>query len=168
LIVIVVIAVLLFLNDFGEKMGGVGSGNWHRPNRKTTVERCLSISVSDFLQNIYNCVSGELKWSNRFTGKETSSIGFQQLPENGSESMLILSYECDGHAVHEPISFQKTKPHFGGNRWWFTCPLCQRRMGVFYLPPKSYYFACRKCYDLRYKSSQEAGHLTNFIKLLLR
>ncbi len=140
-------------------MGGPGSGTWIRLKRKTTVERCLSINVADFSPNIRNCVSGEVLWSNRLTGKEISSIGYQQLPETESEPMLILLYKCNDSAVHEPVSFQKTNLHFGGARWWFTCPLCKKRVGKLYLPSKSDYFACRKCHDLRYKSSQKGRKL---------
>lgn len=136
-------------------MGGRGSGTWLRSNRKTTVEGCLSINVSDFSANICKCVSGELKWNNAYTGNEIASVGFLQLPESKSEPMLILTYEHGDRAVHEPVSLQKTKPHFGGSRWWFTCPMCGKRVGKIYLPKKGKMFACRKCYDLVYRSSQK-------------
>jgi hypothetical protein len=132
-------------------MGGPGSGNWQRLNRKMTVEKCFSIHVSDFSENISDCISGKLKWRNRLTGQDIASIGYLQLPEDDSEPMLILSYKIDGHSVEEPISFQKTNPHFGGNRWWFTCPMCKRRMGKLYLLITYRYFVCRKCCDLRYQ-----------------
>jgi len=45
--------------------------------------------------------------------------------------------------------------HFGGYRWWFTCPLCQRRCGTIHRPPGNYRFACRVCHRLNYRSQQE-------------
>ena len=142
-------------------MGGRGSGTWLRPKRKATVESCLSISISEFTPTIYQSMSGELKWNNVFSGKEIASISFLLLPESKSEPMLILTYEHGSHAVHEPISFQDTKPHLGGVRWWFTCPMCGERVGKMYLPRKGGLFACRKCHSLTYKSSQLAKNLTS-------
>jgi hypothetical protein len=135
-------------------MGGQGSGRWHRPNRKKTVDKCLSIDVSQYACNIDQCTSGEISWINKYSGEAISSIGYMYLPENEMEQMLILSYKNGNNTVQEPVSFQKTNPHFGGNRWWFTCPLCKRRIGKLYLPAKGQYFACRKCYDLGYRSSR--------------
>ena len=46
---------------------------------------------------------------------------------------------------------------FGGQRWWFICPLqnCDRRVGVLYLPYGGKYFGCRHCYNLTYESVQK-------------
>lgn len=52
--------------------------------------------------------------------------------------------------------------HFGGVRWWFTCPLtlsgvrCYRRVGKLCLPPGAVYFGCRHCHHLTYRSCQES------------
>ncbi|NPU98912.1 MAG: hypothetical protein HPY51_17075 [Candidatus Omnitrophica bacterium] len=50
-----------------------------------------------------------------------------------------------------------TRPHYGGRRWWFECPACGRRCFKLYLPPGATVFACRACYDLTYRSAQEAN-----------
>ena len=61
------------------------------------------------------------------------------------------------------IRLQTTETNFGGQRWWFACPLivdggeCKRRVGKLYLPPGARRFGCRKCHDLTYRSSQ-ASH----------
>ena len=55
-------------------------------------------------------------------------------------------------AVDYRIDLQTTRPHFGGLRWWFTCPLvradrpCRRRCEKLYLAPGGTYYGCRKCY----------------------
>lgn len=143
-------------------MGGFGSGRWLLHKRKMTVERCLSINVSQFMGSIDSCASGYISWLNEFTGEEESSISYMHLPEDDTAPMLLLSYKIDDGTVKEPINLQRTKPHFGGARWWFTCPLCKRRMGNIYLPPREKYFACRKCHDLRYRSSQKGRSILTF------
>ena len=52
------------------------------------------------------------------------------------------------------VSLTTTPCHFGGVRYWFTCP-CDRRVGTLYLPPGGGRFACRHCYDLSYESRNE-------------
>ena len=53
-----------------------------------------------------------------------------------------------------------TRPHFGGRRWWFQCPLvvngvpCRRRCRILYKPYGSRYFGCRHCHRLTYRSRQ--------------
>ncbi len=55
-----------------------------------------------------------------------------------------------------------TATQFGGQRWWFTCPItingvaCNHRVGKLYLPPYAKYFGCRHCHRLSYRSCQEA------------
>ncbi|MDO8570005.1 MAG: hypothetical protein Q7R97_00270 [Candidatus Daviesbacteria bacterium] len=59
------------------------------------------------------------------------------------------------------IPLTTTPCHFGGKRYWFTCPwyasgkYCGRRVGTLYLGGK--YFACRHCYDLTYNSRNLSG-----------
>ena len=135
-------------------MGGFGSGRWMFHRRKTTVEKCLSISISQFHARCMDrCVSGQISWVNERTGEELSSIAYVYLPPDQTEPMILLSYKVDGGTVQEPITLQRTIPHFGGARWWFTCPLCKRRMGILYIAPGETFFACRKCHNLAYRRS---------------
>lgn len=54
-----------------------------------------------------------------------------------------------------------TRPHLGGTRYWFRCPVvrdgkrCGRRVRKLYLPPGLNVFGCRDCYHLTYRSVQE-------------
>ena len=67
---------------------------------------------------------------------------------------------------------QAARPHYGGLRWWFTCPLvvggrsCTRRAGKLYL--RGGYFGCRRCQDLTYRSCQEAHQAERSGRMLAR
>ena len=80
----------------------------------------------------------------------------------------------DSEDVEFPILLRPTATHFGGLRWWFTCPLivngvaCQRRVGKLYLPPRARYFGCRNCHRLSYRSSQKAHRQERFADSLAR
>ncbi|WP_172893088.1 hypothetical protein [Buttiauxella agrestis] len=47
------------------------------------------------------------------------------------------------------ICLQSTPAHFGGVRWWYTCPYCSSRCGRLYL--HEYDIGCRKCLNLHYR-----------------
>lgn len=142
-------------------MGGVGSGDWDRFGKKSTVEESLTLSMRDFRGRIYPYSSGNLAWA--WAGGNEASVGYRVTW--GDERTITLHYLWDGEDVRIPIRLQSTPVHFGGQRWWFTCPSivggedCNRRVGKLYLPPGARCFGCRKCHDLTYRSSREAHQM---------
>jgi hypothetical protein len=79
------------------------------------------------------------------------------MPES-DKVRLSYSYRVRGddwQFIDHSIALQTTACHYGGKRYWFTCPAvgCGKRVAVLYLGGK--YFACRKCYQLAYKSQRE-------------
>jgi hypothetical protein len=78
---------------------------------------------------------------------------------DGDERHLRISYERDDSGRRfQVIRLQPSIPHFGGVRWWLTCPQilpggipCGRRAGKLYFCDGE--FACRHCHDLTYASS---------------
>lgn len=89
-------------------------------------------------------------------GKEVGNMGVRT-----EDGQLRLSYSWkknDGEAgrLDYPVGLQTTSCHYGGLRYWFTCPSvgCGKRVAKLYLGEK--YFACRHCYRLVYHSQREA------------
>jgi hypothetical protein len=143
-------------------MGGLGSGDWYRFNKKTTTGECHSIDVRYLHREGLLKAGGwfSLRWSRG--EHETGSIGgsveghLRLRPER-----VILRYRHrsgpggEWEDVQEPVPLTWTACNFGGERPWFICPGagCGRRVAVLYGPGK--YFLCRHCYDLRYESQRE-------------
>ena len=146
-------------------MGGFGSGNRRRLNKKRTVDESLTLAVRDFRGHIYPHSSGEFTWT--WTLGNTSSIGYRVSWENGPTITLQYVWR-DGEEIELPIRLQTTSMKFGGERWWFSCPTfirgkaCDRRVAKIHLPHGSRYFGCRSCHDLTYRSSQEAHRSERF------
>jgi len=46
-----------------------------------------------------------------------------------------------------------TRPHYGGVRWWYVCPVCQKRRTALYLSGSS--MECRQCAGLHYPSQSK-------------
>jgi hypothetical protein len=66
----------------------------------------------------------------------------------------------------QTIRITTTRPHFGGERFWFICG-CGRQSGELYIPDGETVFRCRLCYDLTYQSSQEHNTDTAKTRALL-
>ena len=138
-------------------MGGVGSGNWSRFNKKGTTQECHSVDVRYLHRN------GLLKPGNRFSlrwsqaDRETGSIGGivkgTEMPER-----VILTYRHrrgpggEWEDVREPVPLVWTACNFGGERPWFVCPgaACGQRVAVLYGPGGN--FRGRNCNDLTNQS----------------
>jgi len=62
------------------------------------------------------------------------------------------------------VALTITRPHLGGWRWWFACPLplpggdgvCGRRSRILYLRPGDRHPGCRLCLRLTYASRQQS------------
>ncbi len=145
-------------------MGGLGSGNWYRFDKKTTTGETPGLDVR-YLHREGMLKAGRsfsLRWSR--AGRETGSIGGMvggnpgDLPER-----VVLSYRHrsgsfaggEWEDVRVTVPLEWTPCNFGGERPWFLCPGagCGRRVGVLYAPGR--YFLCRHCYNLSYQSQRD-------------
>lgn len=73
--------------------------------------------------------------------------------ENLTRLRLRYRVTANGQAEPKdyPVPITWTSCHLGGNRAWFLCPCCGRRVAMLYL---SRVFACRHCLRLNYESQQ--------------
>jgi hypothetical protein len=141
-------------------MGGVGSGNRYRYDKKITTGECHSVDVR-YLYREGLLEPGRwfsLRWSR--AGKETGSIRGTVEGSGRPERVLLLYRHRSGPGdewedVQEPVTLDRTACNFGGERPWILCPGadCGRRVAILYGPGK--YFLCRRCYDLVYESQRE-------------
>jgi len=134
-------------------MGGLGSGRWYRWDKKTTEEEEPRIDVRYLRKEglLKSKGIGTLTWSCR--GQETGSIKFRVEPER---IVLIYCARSDGgdwQSIEEPVRFDRTPCHYGGERLWFLCPDCKHRVAVLY--GAGIRFLCRTCSKLPYGSQNE-------------
>ena len=57
------------------------------------------------------------------------------------------------------IHLTTTPTHFGGVRFWFLCPHCERRLRVLLIHPTSYMVGCRTCLGICYRQQRFKGML---------
>jgi hypothetical protein len=130
-------------------MGGFGSGYYGSNPGKMAVEQCKSIDIRRWQRDAL--LSGpSFVWSwldDRGQTKASISV-------NPKDDFLILDYRANDEPIATKVLFSETVTGFG-TRKWFACPSCSGRCAVLYLKGK--YFACRKCHNLNYRSSQLSG-----------
>jgi len=141
-------------------VGGVGSGNWYRWNAKRTTESQHRVDIRWLKKNNYlrDGMAGTFSW---FKGsKATGSIAYRI-----EKQQMILSYHYrtnnrDWERIDQTIKFDYTHCNYGGQRAWFLCPNCERRVTTLYSVGK--HFFCRHCCNLTYASQQETRMDRNF------
>lgn len=78
--------------------------------------------------------------------KEAGSFGFEVLRQGATFVVRFTNGDIS--------ALQSTSPNFGGIRLWYSCPVCDRRCGILYIPPGATQVACRTCWDLSYRSQR--------------
>ena len=132
---------------------------------KTEADDVKKIETSFLKKHGYFCgwKSGTITWTSGWS-ENKSSVGIEVSVMN-NENYLRIHYTQTDRDSGEKKAFDYRIPltttlcHFGGRRYWFTCPwyrngiYCGRRVGVLYKDGD--YFACRHCYDLTYNSRKQ-------------
>jgi len=68
---------------------------------------------------------------------------------------LILASELEALGLRIELTTSKTC--YNGVRFWFGCPLCNKRVGVIFKHPLSNKVGCRRCLNLEYKKRRYRG-----------
>ncbi len=136
-------------------MGGYGSG---RSGSRPVAEHSLAFPIRLLLPAVRALddtrvisASNIVRWTVR--DAEVASIGYR-VEQDIVGRIVRLLYRYRDEPVDDPIRIVVTTPHFGGQRWWWQCSRCGRRVGVLYAP--GVFWRCRTCYRITYTSSNES------------
>ena len=121
-------------------MGGPGSGRWYRwQGTRTTLEEVYRLDVRWLHRHGYLD-----RWPRLVTWSRREQL-------NGSVSItlvdgrLVIEYRYRRHGtdtwedIRQVIPLDWTPCHYGGQRPWFRCPGCQRRVAVLCGYDRSFY-----------------------------
>jgi len=136
---------------------------WDGHSKAATVEDCHTLDLVALLRRRlfrpgWDAPLSSLRWTNVSTGKETASLGYSLEWEDESAALTLrygVTRNGERTEVEEPVRLVGTPQPFGGLRWWFLCPACNRRVLKLHLPPGGNLFGCRTCYRLTYESVQK-------------
>jgi hypothetical protein len=120
---------------------------------KLTVERCTRMGAHSLVQDNPVGVGavGMLAWGPK---KIRYLI---EASDSGQPELTLKLAPWESGAGCTDIAMEATRPHYGGQRWWFRCPECRERRTTLYV--RRGYWSCRVCHGLTYRSCQQAHHL---------
>lgn len=139
----------------------MGRPSW---TSRLTVEQCRILRVESMQRDgVFRSATGS-SWTTTwkdYAGFIEAAIGYVVV-RKGSELALIIDPEQAKQYLgmrilgRYEVPITSTRPHFGGARFWFRCPVrhCGKRVSRLYLPPGGQIFGCRSCHYLTYKSAQ--------------
>lgn len=134
-------------------MGGYNSGRWNRSAPKWDELRRIDLSVLRQRCSLDIDHSSDLSWT--MGGHRTGSISYRVFPGIG----VRLAYkvrstrEDEWEQIDELLPFAVSDQHLGGQRKWFSCPGCRRRVRVLAMAGSR--FRCRRCTGAVYASQYE-------------
>jgi hypothetical protein len=135
-------------------MGGYGSGQWYRWNSKPTEDNFHILSISRLVElgvvKDNTCRTGKWQWL--IDNVPKSNIDYEVNTRDGNRFFRAV-YSTVGTDKHYDfkIPLCTTTPHYGGVRWWFNCPSCNKRVGKLY---NTGIYACRTCVGMAYESQK--------------
>tara|TARA_R110002167_G_scaffold103839_1_gene268244 strand:- start:2054 stop:2650 length:597 start_codon:yes stop_codon:yes gene_type:complete len=142
-------------------MGGSGSGNRYRWNKQTTLDDVKRIDIRYMKKRGMlkaGWGGGSLSWTRG--GEPSGNINYRCYDGHLQLSFRYREHGGNWQLMEQRIPFDRTPCHYGGERLWFLCPRCNKRVGILCCDgPK---FLCRHCYQLPY-ASQQQGRMDRLI-----
>lgn len=90
----------------------------------------------------------EARWGDLETKTCGITLWFTNYASEGPALVVLLSAN---NRQLTRMKVQATRPFFGGQRWWFQCPACHRRVRIIY-SHRLQDFRCRSCFGLAYQT----------------
>jgi hypothetical protein len=138
----------------GERVGGLGSG---RRRTRLGIDECRALEIGEFCDQgrWREKPRGEVLWRARRSGEMLARLTYVIRREERAAAGLLLAYRYvragAGPSAAHGVEFDCAP----GQRAYASCPACGRRVRSLYAPLSAELFACRTCYRLVYRRSQE-------------
>ena len=151
-------------------MGGHGSGRWKGYQAAICIEDILYFldiaTLSGQLR--HGDSTGTLTWMS--DDRPVGSVHYALCAQANEFELRLYNLVRAGRRFERAgvIALTATRPPFGGRRWWFKCPDCQRSSRKLFLLPSRIHFRCRRCHGLTYRSCQESHTLSGLATRLRR
>ena len=131
-------------------MGGRGSGRPSGCGGKRDTSSSMPLDIRKFTHKGLLVHGNSFSWQWTVCEREVASISIRV----DLQSMVLSSrMKSTDELVEQRLQTQTSPCNLGGQRHWFTCPRCSKRVAVLYAPGR--YFACRLCGGLAYATQKE-------------
>ena len=132
--------------------GGARNGAG-RPGYKVKAEQLQRVDIRQWARLGYLNGWASFSWRWNRGGEPTGSIGVIADSMRGVTLRYTLTIDGESRDIAEKVNIARTRCHFGGDRPWFNCPRCHKRVAVLYL--RGGYFGCRTCKRVAYSTQSE-------------
>lgn len=134
-------------------MGGRGSGRRSSYSGKAETSDSMPLDIRKITRKGLQVPGSSFSWQWLVNDRQVAGISVRVDFDHG----MVLSYcmKSTGEVVEQRVQTQTSPCHLGGQRHWFTCPRCSKRVAVLYAPGR--YFACRQCCGLGYSTQKEGA-----------
>ena len=134
-------------------MGGRGSGRQSSFSSKPETNESMPLDIRKITRKGLLRTGMSFSWQWLVNDLPVAGISIKVVFDQG----MVLSWRVrrTGEVVEQRVQTQTSPCHMGGNRHWFTCPRCSKRVAVLYAPGR--YFACRQCGGLGYATQKECA-----------
>ena len=131
-------------------MGGRGSGRRSSYSGKAETHDSMPLDIRKIARKGLLVPGNRLSWQWLVNDRQVAGISIRV--DFGS---MVLSYRkrSTGEVVEQRVQVQTSPCHLGGQRHWFICSQCTKRVAVLYAPGR--YFACRQCGGLGYATQKQ-------------
>jgi hypothetical protein len=150
-------------------MGGFGSGRKSGYIKKQTVEQCFTLSTRELLTgDVFSNAGTTRMLCAPSLDREELFVVLVSFDDNRLQLKYVAGTEDKRTGVIMHVQVQRSRPNFGGYRYWLECPVkgCGRRVCTLHLPPGERIFACRYCHDLTYRACQEEHRIKRLSEYL--
>ena len=124
-----------------------------RPGYKVKSEQLQWIGVRDLSRRQLLNRQSSFTWSWSRGGEATGSISVNVYPQCAASLVYTVTDDAGAHNINDRLSLIYKPCNFGGERPWFQCPRCTRKVAMLYL--RGGRFACRRCQRVSYRSQAE-------------
>ena len=132
-------------------MGGRGSGRQSSYNGKPETSDSMPLDIRKITRKGLLAPGSRFSWQWLVNDRKVAGIGI--LVDTHQSMVLSWCIKSTGEVVEQRVQTQTSPCHLGGERHWFTCPRCSKRVALLYAPGR--YFACRQCGGLGYATQKE-------------
>ena len=132
-------------------MGGRGSGRRSRFDGKLETRDSMPLDIRKITRKGLLVPGSSFSWQWLVNDRKVAGISIRV----GFRRSMTLSYRkvSTGEVVEQTVQTQISPCHLGGQRHWFTCSCCNKRVAILYAPGQ--HFACRDCCGLGYSTQKE-------------
>ena len=132
-------------------MGGRGSGRQCSYSGKAETSDSMPLDIRKITRKGLLVPGSSFSWQWTVNDRQVAGISVRV---DLQSMVLSCRMKSTGEVVEQRVQTQTSTCHLGGQRHWFTCPRCSKRVAVLYAPGR--YFACRQCGGLGYASQKES------------